>query len=100
MSYEQELFEELRRAKQAVIQAQAEEDDAWSQYKGREKLRRRAEALVEEIMAEVVSGQTGRPLIDAIKAKVEAAREEETPAAPKRGRPRKPSPAVVEGGAE
>ena len=66
MSREHELFEELRKARRSLAGAKGAEKEARAVILDRKAARLRAEALVEEILSEVETGKTGRPVLDAI----------------------------------
>jgi hypothetical protein len=68
MSREHELFDELRTARRNLAGAKGAEKEARAVILDKKAARLRAESIVEEILSEVETGKTGRPVLDAIAA--------------------------------
>ncbi len=72
MSREHELIEELRRARKALASARKDESEAKAVIYDKKATRVRAESLVEEILTELETGKSSRPILDAISGLVRA----------------------------
>lgn len=62
----QELIQELQAARQAQRRAMVAMDDAHSTYIQRRADHALAKSLVEEILQEIETGSTGRPILDVV----------------------------------
>lgn len=91
MSYEKELFLELRDARKRYSEALAEENEAHARHQELRKKRRESLRAIEEILMEIETGCSGRPILDRINSRASPA--EETADERQRGPTAAPAPA-------
>lgn len=75
---EHDLLQELRQARAALYRAREAEEAVRLQLSERKQERIKAQELVEEVIREIETGSTGRPILDHLATKQTAEPEEET----------------------